>query len=249
MRCLVAIKRVVDPYVHIRVRSDGSGVDTDNVKMAMNPFDEIAVEEAVRLKEKGIVSEIKVLSIGDEKCQEILRQALALGADSAALIRCGQNLSPLHVAKVIAKFVENYDPEIIILGKQSIDGDNNQTGQMLSALLNWGQATFVSKVELQDKKLVVDREVDEGIETIEIDLPAVITTDLRLNEPRYATLPNVMKAKSKPLEIIDIDDFGLSLESKLETLEVSAPETRTRGEIVADVSELIDKLKNEAKVI
>lgn len=249
MRCLVAIKRVVDPYVHVRVKSDGSGVDIDNVKMAMNPFDEIAVEEAVCLKEKGVVSEVKVLSIGGEKCQEILRQSLAIGADSATLIRCEQNLSPLHVAKIIAKFADTYKPEIVILGKQSIDGDNNQTGQMLSALLDCGQATFVSRVDLQDKKVVVDREVDEGIETIELDLPVVITTDLRLNEPRYATLPNVMKAKSKPLEVINIEDFDLSLESKLEMLEVSAPEVRTKGEMVADVSELIDKLKNEAKVI
>lgn len=249
MKCLVAIKRVVDPYVHVRVKSDGTGVDTENVKMAMNPFDEIAVEEAVRLKERGAVSEIKVISIGEDKSQEILRQALALGADSSALIRCDKSLSPLHVAKTISKYVADYQPDIVIMGKQSIDGDNNQTGQMLSAILGWSQGTFISKVEIKDSKILVEREVDEGIETIELSTPAILTTDLRLNEPRYATLPNVMKAKSKPLDVIDINDYGLDLETKIDTVQVTEPETRAAGEMVADVSELIDKLKNEAKVI
>ncbi|MBT4963670.1 MAG: electron transfer flavoprotein subunit beta/FixA family protein [Francisellaceae bacterium] len=249
MKCLVAIKRVVDPYVHIRVKKDGCSVETDNVKMAMNPFDEIAVEEAVRLKEAGLVKEIKVISIGMKKCQETLRQALALGADSAAHIMCEQDLTSLQVAKILRSFTENYMPEIIILGKQSIDGDNNQTGQMLAAMLGWGQATFVSKLELTAEYLIAEREVDDGLETVKMKLPVVITTDLRLNEPRYATLPNVMKAKNKPLDIIPVNDYGLNLISNLEIIKISEPITRSAGVIVASVEELVDKLKNEAKVV
>jgi electron transfer flavoprotein beta subunit len=249
MKILVAVKRVVDYNVKIRVKSDQSGVDTANVKMSMNPFDEIAVEEAIRLKEAGIASEIVVFSAGSQQCQETLRTALAIGADRAILVETDVDLQPLAVAKLLQAVCAKEQPQLIILGKQAIDDDSNQTGQMLAALMDIPQATFASKVAFVDGTLNVTREVDGGLETISMALPAVITTDLRLNEPRYVTLPNIMKAKKKELEIIKPDALGVDVTPHLKTIKVEEPPKRTAGILVADVAALVDKLKNEAKVI
>ena len=249
MKILVAVKRVIDYNVKIRVKSDQSGVDTANVKMSMNPFDEIAVEEAIRLKEAGIASEIVVFSAGSQQCQETLRTALAIGADRAILVETDVDLQPLAVAKLLQAVCAKEQPQLIILGKQAIDDDSNQTGQMLAALMDIPQATFASKVALVDGALNVTREVDGGLETISMALPAVITTDLRLNEPRYVTLPNIMKAKKKELEIIKPDALGVDVTPHLKTIKVEEPPKRTAGILVADVAALVDKLKNEAKVI
>lgn len=249
MKILVAVKRVVDYNVKIRVKSDQSGVDTANVKMSMNPFDEIAVEEAIRLREAGIASEVIVLSAGTQQCQETLRTALAIGADRAILIETDAELQPLSVAKLLQAVCAKEQPQLIILGKQAIDDDSNQTGQMLAALMDLPQATFASKVLVADGKVNVTREVDGGLETISMSFPAVITTDLRLNEPRYVTLPNIMKAKKKPLDILKPDELGVDVSPRLKTLKVQEPPKRSAGVMVADVAALVDKLKNEAKVI
>ena len=249
MKILVPVKRVVDYNVKVRVKADGTGVDTANVKMSMNPFDEIAVEEAVRLKEKGAVSEVVVVSCGVAQCQETLRTAMAIGADRAILVECADELQPLAVAKLLKALADNEQPQLVILGKQAIDDDCNQTGQMLAALTGWPQATFASKVEVADESATVTREVDGGLETLKVKLPAVITTDLRLNEPRYVTLPNIMKAKKKPLAVLKPADLGVDVAPRLETLSVREPSGRKAGVKVADVAALVDKLKNEAKVI
>jgi electron transfer flavoprotein beta subunit len=249
MKILVAVKRVVDYNVKIRVKSDQSGVDTANVKMSMNPFDEIAVEEAIRLKEAGIASEIVVFSAGSPQCQETLRTALAIGADRAILVETDVDLQPLAVAKLLQAVCAKEQPELIILGKQAIDDDSNQTGQMLAALMDIPQATFASKVAFADGTLRVTREVDGGLETISMALPAVITTDLRLNEPRYVTLPNIMKAKKKVLDIMKPEALGVDVTPHMKTIKVVEPPKRTAGILVADVAALVDKLKNEAKVI
>ena len=249
MKILVAVKRVVDYNVKIRVKSDGSGVDLANVKMSMNPFDEIAVEEAVRLKEAGIATEVVVVSAGVTQCQETLRTALAIGADRAILVESEADLQPLAVAKILKALSEKESAQIIILGKQAIDDDSNQTGQMLASLLDIPQATFASKVVVADGKATVTREVDGGLETIALSLPAVITTDLRLNEPRYVTLPNIMKAKKKTIDIVKPEDLGVDIAPRLKTLKVEDPPKRSAGVLVADVAALVDKLKNEAKVI
>ena len=249
MKVLVPVKRVVDYNVKVRVKSDGSGVDVANVKHSMNPFDEIAVEEAVRLKEKGLVTEVIAVSCGDAKCQETLRTAMAIGADRAILVEMTEELQPLAVAKLLKALADKEQPQLIILGKQAIDDDSNQTGQMLAALLGWGQATFASKVVIEDGKATVTREVDGGLETIALPLPAVITTDLRLNEPRYVTLPNIMKAKKKPLENVKPADLGVDVTARLKTLKVVEPPKRSAGIMVKDVAELVAKLRNEAKVI
>ncbi len=249
MKILVAVKRVVDYNVKVRVKADGSGVDLANVKMAMNPFDEIAVEEAVRLKEAGVASEVVAVSCGLAACQETLRTAMALGADRAILVETDVELQPLAVAKLLKALVAKETPQLVILGKQAIDDDANQTGQMLAALLGWPQATFASKLVVASGKATVTREVDGGLETLELALPAVVTTDLRLNEPRYATLPNIMKAKKKPLDNVKPADLGVDVAPRLATLKVVEPPKRTAGVKVADVAQLIDKLKNEAKVI
>lgn len=249
MKILVPVKRVVDYNVKIRVKSDQSGVELANVKMSMNPFCEIAVEEAVRLKEKGIATEIIAVSIGPAQAQETLRTALAMGADKAILVQTDTAPEPLAVAKMLQKLVVQEAPQLVILGKQSIDGDNNQTGQMLSALLGWGQATFASKVEKDGDALKVTREIDGGLETLAVKLPAVVTTDLRLNEPRYASLPNIMKAKQKPLATVTPADLGVDVTPRVTVVKVSEPSARKAGIKVKDVAELVDKLKNEAKVI
>jgi electron transfer flavoprotein beta subunit len=249
MKVLVAVKRVVDYNVKVRVKSDQSGVDIANVKMSMNPFDEIAVEEAVRLKEAGIVSEVIVFSAGPQQCQETLRTALAIGADRAILLETDTELQPLAVAKLLQAIYQKEPVQLIILGKQAIDDDSNQTGQMLAALLNLPQATFASKVSIADGKAQVTREVDGGLETVSISLPAVITTDLRLNEPRYVTLPNIMKAKKKQLDVLKPEDLGVDIAPRLKTIRVEEPPKRTAGIKVPDVASLIDKLKNEAKVL
>jgi len=249
MKVLVSVKRVVDYNVKVRVKSDGTGVDIANVKMSMNPFDEIAVEEAVRLKEKGIVTEVIAVSCGDAKCQETLRTAMAIGADRGILVETAEELQPLAVAKLLKALVDKEQPSLVILGKQAIDDDANQTGQMLAALADLPQATFASKVEMSGDKLNVTREVDGGLETISLSLPAVITTDLRLNEPRYVTLPNIMKAKKKQLDTVKPEDLGVDVKPRLKTLKVSEPPKRGAGIKVPDVATLVDKLKNEAKVI
>ena len=249
MKVLVAVKRVVDYNVKVRVKPDGSGVDTANVKMSMNPFDEIAVEEAVRLKEKGVVTEIVAVSCGVAGSQETLRTALALGADRAILVETDIELQPLAVAKLLKAIADKEQPGLVFLGKQAIDDDSNQTGQMLAALSGWAQATFASKVEIANGRAVVKREVDGGLETLEMALPLVITTDLRLNEPRYATLPNIMKAKKKPLETTTPAALGVDVAPRLATLKVAEPPRRQGGGRVADVAELVDKLRNVAKVI
>ena len=249
MKAMVAVKRVVDYNVKVRVKSDGSGVDIANVKMSMNPFDEIAIEEAVRLKEKGVVTEIIAVSCGVAQCSETLRTALAIGADRAILVETAAELQPLAVAKLLKALVDKEQPSLIILGKQAIDDDCNQTGQMLAALGDWPQATFASKVSIEDGKLLATREVDGGSENLSLSLPAIITTDLRLNEPRYVTLPNIMKAKKKPLETLKPEDLGVDVSPRIKTLKVVEPPVRSAGIKVADVAALVDKLKNEAKVI
>ncbi|WP_295534678.1 electron transfer flavoprotein subunit beta/FixA family protein [uncultured Pseudacidovorax sp.] len=249
MKILVPVKRVVDYNVKVRVKSDGSGVDIANVKMSMNPFDEIAVEEAVRLKEKGVATEVIAVSCGEAKCQETLRTAMAIGADRGILVETTEELQPLAVAKLLKALVDKEQPSLIILGKQAIDDDANQTGQMLAALADLPQATFASKVEVEGDKAKVTREVDGGLETLSIGLPAVVTTDLRLNEPRYVTLPNIMKAKKKPLDTVKPEDLGVDVKPRLKTLKVSEPPKRGAGVKVPDVAALVDKLKNEAKVI
>ncbi len=249
MKALVAVKRVVDYNVKVRVKGDGTGVDIANVKMSMNPFDEIAVEEAVRLNEKGVVSEVIAVSGGVAQCQETLRTAMAIGADRAILVETAEELQPLAVAKLLKALVDKEQPGLVILGKQAIDDDANQTGQMLAALADLPQATFASKVEVEGDKAKVTREVDGGLETLAIGLPAVVTTDLRLNEPRYVTLPNIMKAKKKQLDTVKPEDLGVDVKPRLKTLKVSEPPKRGAGIKVPDVATLVDKLKNEAKVI
>ncbi|MET0311887.1 MAG: electron transfer flavoprotein subunit beta/FixA family protein [Burkholderiaceae bacterium] len=249
MKVLVPVKRVVDYNVKVRVKSDNTGVDIANVKMSMNPFDEIAVEEAVRLKEKGVATEVIAVSCGVAQCQETLRTAMAIGADRAILVETAEELQPLAVAKLLKALVDKEQPGLVILGKQAIDDDCNQTGQMLAALADLPQATFASRVEVADGKAKVTREVDGGLETISITLPAIITTDLRLNEPRYVTLPNIMKAKKKQLDTLKPEDLGVSVKPHLKTLKVVEPAKRGAGVKVPDVATLVDKLKNEAKVI
>jgi electron transfer flavoprotein beta subunit len=243
LKLLVAVKRVVDYKVNIRVKPDNSGVDIANVKMSMNPFDEIAVEEAIRLKEKGLVSEIVVLSIGDAKSEEIIRQAIAMGADRGVLVTTDKEIQPLAVSKIIAKIIQKENISLAILGKQAIDDDSNQTGQMLATHLGWPQATFASKVEIKGENAEVTREVDGGLMTLSVKLPAIITTDLRLNEPRYVKLPDIMKARSKPLEKIDINTLGINIEPRFETLKVEAPKKRSGGIKVADTDALFNELK------
>ncbi|WP_412503670.1 electron transfer flavoprotein subunit beta/FixA family protein [Shewanella indica] len=249
MKVLVPVKRVVDANVKVRVKADNTGVETANLKMALNPFCEIAVEEAVRLKEAGSASEVVVVSIGPKAAQEQLRTALALGADRAIHIETDEELVPLSIAKLLKAVQDKEQAQLILLGKQSIDGDNNQTGQMLAALAGMPQATFASEVKLEGDSLLVTREVDGGLQTLSMPLPAVVTADLRLNEPRYASLPNIMKAKRKPLETMSIEDLGVTLKQHVQVLEVAAPASRQAGVMVASVEELVDKLKNEAKVI
>ena len=249
MKVLVPVKRVVDYNVKVRVKADGTGVDIANVKMSMNPFDEIAVEEAVRLKEKGVVTEIIAVSCGVTQCQETLRTAMAIGADRAILVETDAELQPLAVAKLLKALVDKEQPQLVILGKQAIDDDCNQTGQMLAALSGLPQGTFASKLEVADGRVAVTREVDGGLETVSLSLPAVITTDLRLNEPRYVTLPNIMKAKKKPLDVLKPADLGVDVTPRIKTVKVSEPPKRGAGGKVADVAALVAKLKNEAKVI
>ncbi|MCC2954478.1 electron transfer flavoprotein subunit beta/FixA family protein [Massilia sp. IC2-477] len=249
MKVLVPVKRVVDYNVKVRVKSDGSGVDIANVKMSMNPFDEIALEEATRLKEAGKVTEVVAVSVGVAQCQETLRTGMAIGADRGILVETSVETEPLAVAKIMKALADKEQPQLIILGKQAIDDDSNQTGQMLASLLGWPQATFASKVVLEDGKVTVTREVDGGLETVALSLPAIVTTDLRLNEPRYVTLPNIMKAKKKPLETIKPEDLGVDVTPRLKTLKVTEPAKRSAGVKVPDVATLVQKLRTEAKVI
>jgi len=249
MKVLVPVKRVVDYNVKVRVKSDGSGVDIANVKMSMNPFDEIALEEATRLKEAGKVTEVVAVSVGVAQCQETLRTGMAIGADRGILVETSVETEPLAVAKIMKALADKEQPQLIILGKQAIDDDSNQTGQMLASLLGWPQATFASKVVLEDGKVTVTREVDGGLETVQLTLPAIVTTDLRLNEPRYVTLPNIMKAKKKPLETIKPEDLGVDVTPRLKTLKVTEPAKRSAGVKVPDVATLVQKLRTEAKVI
>ena len=249
MKILVAVKRVIDYNVQIRVKEDGSGVHTDNVKMATNPPDDNAVEEAVKLKESGKAKEVIAVTIGEEKTQETVRKALAVGVDRGIHVKTDSYVEPLGVAKILKKIVEKEKPDLVFMGKQAIDDDCNQTGQMLAALLGWSQGTFVSKIQLKDKIVQVIREVDEGLETIEINLPAIVTCDLRLNEPRYASLPNIMKAKKKPIEQIFVKDLGVNVTNRIQQLKVEEPPKRKGGIKVKSVAELVNKLKNEAKVI
>ena len=249
MKILVAVKRVIDYNVQIRVKEDGSGVVTDNVKMSTNPPDDNAIEEAVKIKEAGKATEIVAITVGGEKSQETVRKALAVGADKGIHVKTEGVLEPLAVSKIIQKIVEKEKPDLVFMGKQAIDDDCNQTGQMLSALLNWPQATFASKIEIKDNSLEVTREIDEGLETIQINIPAIVTCDLRLNEPRYASLPNIMKAKKKPIEEINVSDLGIDITPRIEQLKVEEPPKRKAGIKVANVAELVQKLKNEAKVI
>src|SRR5690625_3361509 len=249
MKVLVAIKRVIDAYVKVRVKADGSGVETQNVKMSMNPFCEIAVEEAVRMKEAGIASEIVVVSCGQQSSQETIRTALAMGADRGILVQSDEELQPLAIAKLLKAVVEKEQPQVVLMGKQAVDNDFNQTGQMLSALLGWSQATFASKIEKADGALTVTREIDGGLETLEIKLPAIVTADLRLNEPRYASLPNIMKAKKKPIETIPAADLGVDLTPRLSALTVSEPAARQAGVKWGAVAERVDKLRNDPKLI
>ena len=249
MKILVAVKRVIDYNVQIRVREDGTGVHTDNVKMSTNPPDDNAVEEAVKLKESGKAKEVIAVTIGEEKAQETVRKALAVGVDRGIHVKTDSYVEPLGVAKILKKIVEKEKPDLVFMGKQAIDDDCNQTGQMLAALLGWSQGTFVSKIQLKDKIVQVIREVDEGLETIEINLPAIVTCDLRLNEPRYASLPNIMKAKKKPIEQIFVKDLGVNVTNRIQQLKVEEPPKRKGGIKVKSVAELVNKLKNEAKVI
>ena len=249
MKILVAVKRVIDYNVQIRVKEDGSGVHTDNVKMSTNPPDDNAVEESVKLKESGKVKEVVAISIGEDKAQESIRKALAVGADKGIHVKADNYIEPLGIAKILKKIVDKEKPDMVFLGKQAIDDDCNQTGQMLAALLNWPQATFASKIEVKDKSLDVTREVDEGLETISVNVPAIVTCDLRLNEPRYASLPNIMKAKKKPLEQLSATDLGIDTKPRIEQIKVEEPPKRKAGIKVGSVAELVQKLKNEAKVI
>ena len=249
MKVLVAVKRAIDYNVKARPKSDGSAVDLANVKMSMNPFDEIAVEEAVKLQESGKVEETIAVSIGPKQCQETLRTAMAMGIDRSILVESGEDIQPLAVAKVLSKLIEKEKPDLAILGKQAIDDDSNQTGQMLAALLGWSQGTFACSLEFHDNSITVGREIDGGIQTLSLSLPSVITTDLRLNEPRYVKLPNIMKAKKKPMEILTSEELGVDVSPRLETIKVSEPPGREAGMKVEDIDQLIDKLKNEAKVI
>ena len=249
MKVLVTVKRVIDPYVKVRVKSDGSGVETANVKMAMNPFCEIAVEQAVRMKEAGVVTEIVAVSIGVPQCQETLRTAMAMGADRGILVEAPADIQPLAVAKLVKAIIDKEQPKLVIMGKQAIDDDANQAGQMVSALLGWPQAAFISAIAVNGEAADVTREIDGGLERLTLKLPAVVTTDLRLNEPRYVTLPNIMKAKKKPLEVVKPDALGVDVAPRLATLKVEEPAKRGSGVKVADVKELVAKLKNEAKVI
>jgi electron transfer flavoprotein beta subunit len=249
MKVLVTVKRVIDPYVKVRVKSDGSGVETANIKMTMNPFCEIAVEQAVRMKEAGVVSEIVVVSIGVTQCQETLRTAMAMGADRGILVEAPAEVQPLAVAKLVKAVIDKEKPQLVITGKQAIDDDSNQTGQMIAALLGWPQATFISNITVSGDSAEVTREIDGGLEKLTIKLPAVVTTDLRLNEPRYVTLPNIMKAKKKPLETLKPDALGVDITPRLKTIKVEEPAKRSAGVKVADVKELVAKLKNEARVI
>ena len=249
MKVLVAVKRVVDFNVKIRVKSDGTGVETGNVKMSMNPFDEIALEEGVRMREAGTADELIAVSMGPQACQETIRTALAMGADRGILIETDAELEPLAVAKLLKAITEKENPDLVILGKQAIDDDCNQTGQMLAALLGWGQGTFASGLEFGDAKVTVTREIDGGLETVALTLPAVVTTDLRLNEPRYASLPNIMKAKKKPIDTMTPEDLGVDAAPRLKILKVDEPQGREVGIMVETVAELVDKLRNEARVI
>ncbi len=249
MKILVTVKRVIDFKTHIRIKADESGIETANVKMAMNPFDEIAVEEAVRLKEKNIATEIIAVSIGPIQCQETIRTALAMGADRGIHIQTDLALQPLAAAKIFKALSAKEEPQLILLGKQAIDDDNNQTGQMLAGLLGWPQGTFASKLEIENDTVKVTREVDGGLETLRLNLPAVITTDLRLNEPRYISLPNIVQAKRKPIEVIKLEEFNLDIKSHYEILKVTSPEKRKSGIKVQSVAELVDKLRNEARVL
>jgi electron transfer flavoprotein beta subunit len=249
MKILVAVKRVIDYNVQIRVKEDGTGVVTDNIKMSTNPPDDNAIEEAVKIKEAGKATEVIAVTVGEEKSQETIRKALAVGVDRGIHVKADGIVEPIAVAKILQKIVDKEKPDLVFMGKQAIDDDCNQTGQMLSALLNWPQATFASKIEIKDKKLEVVREVDEGLETIEINVPAVVTCDLRLNEPRYASLPNIMKAKKKPIEQINASDLGVDTTPRVQLIKVEEPPKRKAGIKVASVAELVQKLKNEAKVI
>ena len=249
MKILVAVKRVIDYNVQIRVKEDGSGVVTDNVKMSTNPPDDNAIEEAVKIKESGKATEIVAVTVGEAKAQETVRKALAVGADRGIHVKTESVLEPLAVSKILQKIVDKENPDLVFMGKQAIDDDCNQTGQMLSALLNWPQATFASKIDVKDNSLEVTREIDEGLETVEINTPAIVTCDLRLNEPRYASLPNIMKAKKKPIEEINVSDLGIDVTARVEQLKVEEPPKRKAGIKVANVAELVQKLKNEAKVI
>ena len=249
MKILVAVKRVIDYNVQIRVKEDGTGVVTDNVKMSTNPPDDNAVEEAVKIKEAGKATEVVAITIGEEKAQETVRKALAVGADRGIHVKADGTLEPLAVSKLLQKVVEKEKPDLVFMGKQAIDDDCNQTGQMLSALLNWPQATFASKIDVKDGKLEIVREIDEGLETIEVNIPAIVTCDLRLNEPRYASLPNIMKAKKKPVDQLNASDLGVDISPRVEHIKVEEPPKRKAGIKVANVAELVQKLKNEAKVI
>jgi electron transfer flavoprotein beta subunit len=249
MKIIVPIKRVIDAYVKIRVKGDESGVETANVKMSMNPFCEIAVEEAVRLKEAGVATEIIAVTAGEEKCQETLRTAMAMGADRSIHIKTDENLEPLAVAKLLKAVADKEEPRLIMMGKQAIDGDNNQTGQMLAALLDWPQGTFISEVNIEGDKATITREIDGGLETLSLNLPAVITVDLRLNEPRYASLPNIMKAKKKPIDALTVEELSVDITPRTKTLKTTEPPKRTAGIKVANTDELVEKLKNEAKAI
>ena len=249
MKILVAVKRVIDYNVQVRVKDDGTGVVTDNVKMSTNPPDDNAIEEAVKIKESGKAKEVVAITIGDDKAQETVRKALAVGADRGIHVKVDGIVEPLAVSKILKKIVEKENPDLVFMGKQAIDDDCNQTGQMLAAILNWPQATFASKIEVKEKSLEVTRDIDEGLETIEVNIPAIVTCDLRLNEPRYASLPNIMKAKKKPLEQLNASDLGVDTKARIEQIKVEEPPKRKAGIKVASVSELVQKLKNEAKVI
>ena len=249
MKILVAVKRVIDYNVQVRVKEDGTGIVTENIKMSTNPPDDNAIEEAVKIKESGKASEVIAVTVGEEKAQETVRKALAVGADRGIHIKVNGIVEPLTVAKILKKIVEKEQPQLVFMGKQAIDDDCNQTGQMLAALLNWSQATFASKVEIKDKTLEVIREVDEGLETLEVNIPSIVTCDLRLNEPRYASLPNIMKAKKKPIEQINADDLGIDIKPRINQIKIEEPPKRKSGIKVASVAELVQKLKNEAKVI
>jgi len=249
MKILVTVKRVIDYNVQVRVKSDNSGVEKENVKMSMNPPDENAVEEALRIKEAGKADEIIILSIGEEKCQETIRTALAMGADRGILVKANDEIEPLSVSKIVAKIAETENPGLILMGKQAIDDDSNQTAQMTSALLDWPQATFASKIEMEENTAIITREIDEGLERIRVNMPFIASCDLRLNEPRYASLPNIMKAKKKPIEIKSTEELGIDTKPRIENLKISEPPSRQKGVMVSDVAELVQKLKYEAKVI